>query len=248
MRNNADRSEEEWYQQLSRFNEPDLQGRKARTPIKGAVMVIHYLFHWHTKKQYDQQHSDYSEKLHNLRMSFGVALDSDGMLGDNHNQRTKSDATQSMVFNQTGNAARDFNMSGAKVTATTYFVDENGNIIAEVPEDIIRAISALPSPKKAEKAVREKLSPEELEIYMGKKQELDVLWDAKNLLFDRTLAICAGVDGVSYFYINDALKTNIADKSTVIVNPETMRRIAEKELEETFEAIDTFAQDSNYGK
>ena len=100
------------------------------------------------------------------------------------------------------------------------------------------------APKKAakpEKAVAEVLTGEALEAYMRAKKELDEKFRPVNLLFDRMLCIAVSINGVSYYYINDALSSPIVKGSDVNVNPQEMLEIAKDQLGESFDEIQGFA-------
>ena len=195
-------------------------------------------------KNYATDYGKYRDALSNLRMNHGVAIQTDGTLGDNHNQRQSSDATDAAKFNQTGNLARDFNMAKliGKPKSTAYIVDETGHIVSELPDDVMWSIHGkLPPRGGVESEVKKQLSGEALEAYAKAKEELDKTFQARNLLFDRILCICCSVNGVSYYYINDQLITAIARKSEINVNPQEMVEIAKEQLGESFDTIQGFA-------
>ena len=237
-----DRGEEKWHKDLTSFNSAE----KSTTPnpITSVITVIRYNLRWHSLKNYNSDYNKYNTALSDLRMSNGIAIDTDGMLGDNHNQRQASDATNAGKFNQTGNLGRDFNMAKqvGKSKSTAYVVDENGNIVTEIPNDVMWAIHGKVSPKGGvESYVKKQLSGEALEAYAKAKAELDASFNPRNLLFDRTLCICCSVNGVSYYYINDKLISAIAKGSEVNVNQENMVDIAKEQLGESFDTIQGFA-------
>jgi hypothetical protein len=236
-----DRSEEDWHKKLSSFK--DAQKSNTPNPISYIITVTRYNIRWHSEKDYDIAAAKYTSGLHDLRMKHGMAIQSDGTLGDNHNQRQKTDATGALKFNQTGNPARNVNMInkvGQKSTA--YIVDETGHIVSEIPNDVMWSIHGKVSTRGGVEAeVKKTLSGEALEAYAKSKAELDAQFDPRNLLYDRTLSICCSVNGVSYYYINDALIANIAKKSEVNVNQSEMVEIAKEQLGESFDEIQGFA-------
>lgn len=231
----SDRNAEDWHQKLSAYNQPDAKGNN---PITSVIAVQRYILNWPSDQSYAKAYGKYKTDLSNLRMSYGIGLDSDGMLGDNRNQRTKNDYGQQ--FNQTGNMSKDFNIANSKVSSTAYFVNEEGNVVSEIPGDVVKTMMAPPSAPKPEKEIGEKLSPEEVKAYMVAKAELDKNFKGLTLLFDKILCICIGVNGVSYYYINDALASPIA-KGGVNVNPQQMVEIAKEQLGESFDEIHGFA-------
>lgn len=236
-----DKSEEAWHQSLSSFR--DAEKSSTKNPISAVVTVTRYLMQWQSLANYGRDYGEYRDGLSNLRMSHGIAIQTDGTLGDNHNQRQASDATDAGKFNQTGNLARDFNMKRCvNKTSTAYIIDENGNIVSEIPDDVMWSIHAKRSARGGVEAeVRNQLEGEALEAYAKSKAELDAKFDGRNFLFDKILCLCCSVNGVSYYYINDALITKIAKGSEVNVNPREMVKIAEEQLDETFQGIQGFA-------
>lgn len=239
--NYKDREEEQWHKDLTTFSNDE----KSTTPnpIKSVITVTRYHLRWHSLKNYDLAASKYADSLHNLRMQNGMAIQSDGAFGDNHNQREKTDASDALRFNQTGNPGRDFNMVnkiGQKSTA--YIVDETGNIVSEIPNDVMWSIHGKVSKRGGVEAEAKKyLSGEALEAYAKAKEELDAQFNPRNLLYDRMLCICCSVDGVSYYYINDKLISSIAKGSDVNVNQQEMVNIAKEQLGESFDTIQGFA-------
>lgn len=240
-----DRSEEQWHKDLTAFGSAE----KSNTPnpISAVVTVTRYHMRWHSLKNYANDYSKYRDSLSNLRMQHGIAIQTDGTLGDNHNQRQSSDATDAAKINQTGNLARDYNMAKMvdKPKSTAYIVDETGHIVSELPNEVMWSIRGKKSPKGGvESEVKKQLAdqPEALEAYAKAKAELDASFSPVNLLFDRTLCICCSVDGVSYYYINDNLISAIASKSEVNVNPQEMVEIAKEQLGESFDVMQGFVR------
>ena len=62
----------------------------------------------------------------------------------------------------------------------------------------------------------------------------------KNLLYDRILSIVASVNGVSYYYINDALKHEVGKDTGIFVNPQDMQKIGIEQLSGSFADIKNF--------
>lgn len=243
LNNHADRGGEDWHRSLSSFR--DAEKSTTKNPITAIITATRYHIRWHSPENYNRDHSKFASSLHDLRMSNGIAIDSDGMLGDNYNTREKSDATGAGKFNQTGNLARDFNMARmiGKPKTTAYIVDDTGNIVSEIPEDVMWSIhNKLPQKGGVEAAVKKVLSGPALEEYAKAKAELDAEFNPVNLLFDRVLCICCSVDGISYYYINDQLITNIVKGSDVYVDKNKMIEIAKEQLGESFDIIQGFAQ------
>lgn len=234
------RSEEEWHKSLSTFR--DAEKSSTKNPIGAVVTVTRYLLQWHSLANYARDYGEYRDALSNLRMSHGIGVMSDGMLGDNHNQRQETDATGAGKFNQTGNLGRDFNMKKViNKKSTAYIVNETGNIVSEIPDDVMWSIHGKRSSSSGVEAeVRNTLSGEALEAYAKAKAELDAKFSGRNLLFDKMLCICCSVNGISYYYINDALISKIAKGSDVNVNPQEMVKIAEEQLDASFEGIHGF--------
>lgn len=236
LNSNLDKKEEEWYKKIKDYNSETVKGK---LNIDGVIAVQRYNLHWTTQENYAKAYNDYKTKLSDLRMSYGIAINSDGMLGDNHNQRVKSDYGDAN-FNQTGNLSKDFNMKGSVVKSTCFVVNENGNVLSEIPYSLVKSLKALPKERKPEKEVSSVLSGEMLDAYMKAKSELDSEFSPRNLLFDKILCIAANVNGVSYYYINDAIKSEIKKKSGVYVNSQDMVKLAEEQLGESFDSIQGF--------
>lgn len=237
LNNNASSSEEDWHKKLSDFNDPNTTVKK--NPISSIVVAQQYLVHWTSPSNYQKAYSKYSNGLHNLRMSMGIGLQSDGMLGDNNNQ--KVDTGSALKQNQTGKLSRDMNMVGSKVKTTNYVIDDNGNIVSVIPNDIVRAMS---TPRKAydiESYVAKALedNPDKIAEYKAEKAKLDAEFKGQNFIFDKILTIVATIDNVSYYYINDKIETEIAKKSEVMVNQDDFKKIATEQLNQTFNEIDS---------
>lgn len=242
--NNMDRGEEDWYKNLSAFNQ---EGAKGKNPISFVVVAKRYMLHWHTQEDFGRDSAEYGEALRNLRMKNGIGLDSNGYLGDNHNQREKFDYGAQQ--NQTGNLSRDFNMAKAdskKLKQLIFFCDDQGNVVSELPENVLNSMLAPYKERGVEKAVSDVLSGEALEAYAQAKKELDKGYKPTNLLFNQILCIAASVNGESYYYINDKLEAPISKGGSVNINQQTMIEIAERILDENFEQLENYAQ-SNHG-
>jgi len=235
LNNYSREGNEHWYDAVSNFNNDDTI--KKLNGIDGIIVTTRYNVHWTTPDSYKKAYGEYSEKLHNLRMRNGIGIESDGMLGDNNNQRQTSD--YGPQANQTGRLSKDFNLASMKTKpeSTCYVVGSDGVIKGEIGGDVIEAMNkpyAAPGP---EKAVAEVLQGEALEAYMQAKAELDKEFKGKNFLFDRILSIVASVNGTAYYYINDAAKTEIADKSEIFVRPEELSKIAIEQLSKSIDEV-----------
>ena len=109
--------ESSWHKDLSAYNDPSVKN-STKNPI-AVVCVAKYEIHWTTKDNYNKAYREYSNSLRNLRMSHGVGLQSDGMLGDNMNQR--QDLGTGTQMNQNGNLSKDFNMASANLKGRTFY-------------------------------------------------------------------------------------------------------------------------------
>jgi hypothetical protein len=238
-----DKSEEDWHKNLSLFR--DAEKSTTRNPITAVITVTRYHLRWHSPENYNKDYNNYSRALRDLRMSNGISVETDGVLGDNNNTRETSDAIGSGKFNQTGNLARDFNMARTvgKPKSTAYIVDDTGHVVTELPNDVMWSIRGKKSPKGGvESSVKNVLTGDALDAYAKAKAELDAEFNPANLLFDRMLCICCSVDGTSYYFINDQLISKIAKDSEVNINPQDMVDIAKEQLGESFDVIQGFAQ------
>lgn len=229
-----DRGEEDWYKKLNAYNQKD-DMTKDKNPISTVIVTQRYLLHWISQKKWSQEYADYSSKLRDLRMRNGIAIQSDGMLGDNHNQRQKTDVGPQI--NQTGKLSRDFNMVGSSFKETAYFCDENGHVVAELPKEILDSMMAVKKKRGPEKAVSQVLSGPALDAYMKAKAELEKTFKTQNFVFDRILCIAANVNGESYYYINDKVLSPTAKGGKINVNQGDLVKIAEDQLGETFNEI-----------
>ena len=231
-------SDREWYQSLSSYNDASVKGDN---PIQSIIAIHKYTIHWTSPTSYATKYKEYKDKLSNLRMRNGVGLDSDGMLGDNNNQRQDMGYGDTQA-NQTGNLSRDFNMIDSTCKTKWYILDENGSVIDSIPEEIVKSMIAVPSKgefSNVEAAVRDALSGNEeaLQKYSDEKREIEKSFKGRNFLLDKILTIVATCDGIQYYYINDAIATKIRKKSDVNVNQSEFIKIAEEELEEQFNDI-----------
>lgn len=237
---------ESWYDSIKGFN--DDPNQKKVTGIDGMITVTNYKnLHWTSPKSFGKATGDYNDKLHNLRWSYGVALDSGGMLGDNHNQRSDLNGGQ-VQQNQTGRLSHDFNMAGRKpedTIRTTYVVGADGHIKGEIAQDIVKLLYA---PKKrggVEKAVQDALAdnPEALEEYKQKLAEIQKEYRAQNFLFDGILAIVAsipGANGVTYYFINDKVQKAIKKNSDINVDSGDLVHIIREKLSETIDDVQNY--------
>ena len=216
------------------------------------ITVVRRVLRWHTPEQYNQEYSKYSNGLHNLRMRIGAGLDSDGMLGDNKNQRTKIDGIDGLKLNQTNKLSRDINdVHTVNKKSLYYVIDINtGNIISEIPDDVVYSLHSKnekPKTTKIERDVEEtinskNISEEEKELlrqeYIKEKSELEKEYQGRNLLFDKILCICGSINHQSYYYINDLVINELS--KDIKVNQQQLVEIAKKQLGESFDDIHGF--------
>ena len=226
-----DRASEDWHKQLTDFNSPDTKLKK--NPISNMIVINQWRLNWTTDKNYAKAYGAYSNELSTLRMRMGIALDSDGKLGDNRNQREKTD--YGPQFNQTGNLSKDFNMASRKTINTiVLLLDDDGNKIAEIPTNVSSSMMAKPEIKpyaNVEAYVKKVITDEDaLKAYSEAKAELDRKFKGRTLNLDSILTISANINGVSYFYINDML-----DLKKIPVNSTDLIKVGEKLTNASFE-------------
>ena len=246
LANYGEEGNEHWYKQLKDFNDPALEGRKAKSPFAGVLAIQKYVLNMAGYTKYGDRYNKYKDALSNLRMRYGGGLNSDGMLGDNTNQRTKSDT--GAQFNQTGNLSIDIDLTSKvrDVESKCYLVGNDGSILGEMPRNIVKTMQALPKDvdplSSVEKEMKNVISdPEVLNAYAKARAEIAKQFNGKNFLLDRILCMVATVDGKSYYYINDATKTPIKDKSEVFVNPQEMAELAKDEIGASLDVMNGFA-------
>lgn len=234
----SDSQDKEWYQKLTQYNDPSTKGKN---PV-AVVVTSRYLFHWQTTEQYNKSVGDFNSRRSELRMGLGYGTNREGYMGDNHNQRKHLDTGEQM--NQTGNLSIDVNMANSKKPKSRYYyVNADGTVDKdnEMPSDIVNAMKAVPkSYEKGKEYMRyvekEMLNhtqdEEKLKAYGEAMKELkNTVYDNRNLLWSKILAICATVDGQSFYYINDAVGLDFVDPAGLV-------KIAEDQLGETFSEID----------
>lgn len=241
-KNRKTHGESDWFKNLDTYANQEEDTKL--NPITGVIAVTRYVVNWISPQKFSKRASEEGDKLRDLRMSHGVALDSNGMLGDNHNQRYKSGYGQ-QKFNQTDRLSRDFNMAKVQnLKSTPYFVDAEGHIVTDLPKDIYKSMSKLPKEAgefdNVEKGVRDVIgnNEEAMRAYSQAKAELEKDWRPENKLMDAILCIVATVDGEQLYYINDAAVTK--DNKTN-ANQAELVRLAEEQIDETFDAVDSAA-------
>lgn len=224
----------QWYKDFSDFYADDT--KKKDGPIGAVVVTQRYNLHWTSQERYGKNYGAYKDKLANLRMRYGIGISTDGTLGDNNNQREK---VAGQTFNQTGNLARDFNMAGSTVKITNYIVDGSGRIVSEIPNDLVKAISYAKKTYSVESTVAQELAdnPDAMKEYEAARKEIADSFRSQNFVLDKVLCIVATVDGMGYYYINDMLTTPIVKGGETLVNREDMVKIAEDQLDQTFNDI-----------
>ena len=241
-----DYGDTEWFKQLDKFNK-DSEAKKNPLSANAIIVTQRYVFHWKTPETYKKDYGDkYAEPLRALRQKYGIGIDSDGMLGDNHNQRRTND--YGMQFNQTENPSIDFDMSNAGFEGKAYFANADGTIITDngIPYDVIKSMSTKRDKFAPEAEAKRVLGPEELEAYTRARKEIVSTFNPMNLKFDQILCIAAWDGEESYFYINDKLTTPIVEKGEVLVNRSQMIQLAQEQLDETFNGINNFASENTH--
>ena len=242
--------ESDWYRQLNKFNKND---KEKKNPLATNAIVVtqRYIFHWKSPEIYKSEYGQkYAEPLSRLRQQYGIGIESDGKLGDNHNQRRMSD--YGMQFNQTENPSIDFDMSVMDFTGKAYFANEDGTLkknggdFLEIPYDVIKSMSTKRDKFAPEAEAKRVLGPEELEAYTRARKEIVSTFSPMNLKFDQILCIAAWDGEESYFYINDKLTTPIVEKGEVLVDRPQMIQLAQEQLDETFNGINNFASENTH--
>lgn len=241
-KNREKHGESDWFKNLDAYANQEEDTKL--NPITGVIAITRYVVNWISPNKFTKRAGEEGDKLRNLRMSYGVGLDSNGMLGDNHNQRYDSGYGQQR-FNQTDRLLRDFNMAKVQnMKSTPYFVDSEGHIVTDLPNDIYHSMSKLPKEDgefdNVEKGVRDVIggNEEAMRAYSQAKAELEKDWRPENKLMDAILCIVATVDGEQLYYINDAAVTR---KNITNANQSELVKLAKKQIDETFNALNSSA-------
>lgn len=229
--------EKQWYKDLSDYNQEDVKGKN---PIKTVVFVHRRTFNYRTPENFKKTYGEkYAEPLSNLRMKYGMGTDSNGIFGDNHNQRQNSD--YGPQFNQTGKLSIDLDMTNAQTKFFgAYLIDEEGNISDELPISVVDAMMAKKKDYSdpmsgVEKTARETLSGEELHEYARARAEIAKAFVGKNFLLDRMLCMAASDGKESKYFINDKLDVGVN------IDQSQMVQIAQEQLNETYQELDNYA-------
>lgn len=231
---------EDWYNDLNKYNQSDLS---ENNPIKAVIAVQKYVLHWTTPDAFNKKYGEYKDKLTNLRMQHGLAIQSAGMMGDNHNQKEKTD--YGAQFNQTGNQSIDINTKGSQFYGFAYIVDDNGNIVTKIPYEVLKSMSKKSrNYNKPETDAIENLAPEILDAYTKARTEIINSFSPRNLKFNQILCIAAFDGEESFYYINDAVQAMSMENGGVQVNQQDMVKLAEEQLDETFDGINDFASNN----
>ena len=239
--------EADWYRQLDKFNS-NAEAKKNPLAVNAIVLTQRYMFHWKSPQLFKSEYGEkYAEPLRKLRQQYGIGIESDGRLGDNHNQRRMTD--YGMQFNQTENPSIDFDMSSMDFTGKAYFANEDGTLkknggeFLEIPYDVVKSMSTKRDKFAPESEAKKLLGPEELEAYTRARKEIVSTFNPMNLKHDQILCIAAWDGEESYFYINDKLTAPIVEKGEVLVDRPQMIQLAQEQLNEVFEGINNYASE-----
>ena len=225
---------EHWFDKLNDFN----QAEKGKNPIRTVIAIMRYNLNWYSPESYARGYNKYASALRDLNMKNGIGRDSNGMLGDAHNNSIN---TGYGVYQGASNALKlKQNVAKAKVQSEFYMIDENGNIVGGIPSDVVRSISAVKKRADAPSVVQKALAdnPEALKAYIEAKKELDADFRSQDFMLDKILCIVASVKGKSYYWINDGINTPIEKGSDVNVNREQLLNIMKEKVGETFQDVE----------
>ena len=159
-------------------------------------------------------------------------------MSDAHNNSNKTE--YGAYQNQAGKLKLKQNVAKAKVKSEFYVIDENGNILGSIPNDVVNSISLIKKKETAPSAVRKALAdnPDALNAYIAAKKELDAEFRTQDFILDKILCIVASVNGKSYYWINDGITTPIEKGSSVNVNREQLLDIMKEKVGETFQDVE----------
>lgn len=236
-----------WYKYLKIYNEPLVT---IKNPMaKNAVIVVQrYVYHWKTPQQFrDKYVEKYAKPLYDLRMSYNLGVESNGLLGDNNNPRHTND--YGLQFNQTtGNPSIDFDMKECDFSGKAFFANGDGTIITDgIPYDVIDAMWSRQDRSKPEVEAAQQLSYEDYIAYAQARREIIKGFKPMNLKMDQILCIAAWDGEDSFYYINDNLTSPIQEGGEVLVNRQQMIKLAEEQLDEVYTGINDFASNNGTG-
>lgn len=225
---------EYWFDKLDAFNKAE----KGKNPIRTVLAIMRYNLNWYSPESYARGYDKYASALRDLNMKNNIGIDSNGMLGDAHNNSTNTG--YGTYQNQSNALKLKQNIAKAKVQSEFYVIDENGNIVGDIPSDVVKSISAVKKSASAPSIVQQALAdnPKALQAYIDAKKELDADFRSQDFMLDKILCIVASVNGKSYYWINDGITTPIEKGSDVNVNREQLLDIMKDKVGETFQDVE----------
>lgn len=233
----VDRSEEDWYQQISNYNKPETKGSN---PVWTVVLCSRSRFHYNSVSGFNKKSAQNIDAKDDLRLKYGLPQ----KFKDATTSFNKSDYGVEQTHK--GTLVKRYNSATSKQISPTeaYLLSPDGNIVTKIPLDVVYAMGKefYNGPEKEAIEILGANS-ERLKAYEAELKELNKSFGYGTFNLDQIVTCAFGFEGKKYYFINDSLALTSSGSKGINVNPQEWRKIGEDQLEENFTAIEGFESD-----
>lgn len=241
-------------QELSDFNKPDTTMKK--NPIKGIITITSYAnVNFNNAEGFNKGYGQrYADKKQDLNLKYGLDI----MHGDSHMTDKENDSAPGFftgIDNTETGTGQDhshqiymkLNMAHAKGESASYIIDENGNIVEEIPTKVLFAMSkqSKPAPNQAYEA----LDPEQLESYLAELKAIDDEFKTRKFDLDKVIYLVGSTqDHERFYYKNPNAAIKVSSKSEVRVPIDQIMAKAKERTEKVIENADDKMLQESFGE
>ena len=205
------------------------------------INVLRYNTQWTSQKDFNEKYTNFRQQEDIIRPKYGLPVRGHKESGLEVLDYGQTGITVGNTENTQDNLYLRMNMFNAKLLDNVlYLLDEKGNVIEEVPTELINTLKYIESDSDANAITKKNLpeNPTQEDIDRVSQMVIDYYDDINELKFkpknyrvDRVLFITATANEQKYFFANDKLTTAIDKK---VVNPSSFRPYIDNYIEKNF--------------
>lgn len=206
------------------------------------IQVLRYNTQWTSQKSFNEKYTEFRKQEDIIRPKYGLKIRGNKESGLVVLDYGQTGITVGTTENTQDNLYLRMNMFNAKLLdSVLYLLDEKGNVIEEVPTELINVlkyfesdsdINAIIKANLPENPTNEDILRVDNVVKEYKNEIAELKFSPKNYRVDRVLFITATANGNKFFFSNDKLASSI-DK--VIVDNDYFKSLSDNYLKNNFE-------------
>lgn len=200
------------YNQLRQYHSDE---KMKKLPITGIVSVTRYNMQWSSEESFKKNRAEYAKKKDDIDKRYGIYKDPAERRAGGFAEVNTFGISVGNTDNTRNTAYIHQNTAKSRTSSQLYVVDNDGNIVSTVKNELIRSLRSVKSDSNVT-ALR-KIEKSEEEIAQYQKEVAALNFRERKFIVDKILYIVATIDKEKFVFINERL-AEMVDKGLKINN------------------------------